>query len=659
MKRQGALAAVAFAVLAAPASSHAQERPDTFRLREVVVTATRLPVPAATAPGSVTVLTREDLTVRGIRFAADALRLAPGVAVMQSAGPGSQASVFMRGGESDYVQVLVDGVQVNDPGGAFDWAHLRVDDIERIEIVRGPASVLYGSDAVSGVVQIFTRSGGRPRIEAGGSSGRGERHTGSDAYVTNAFDIGVSGSAVRGGGTLRYGASATHLGSTGLYERNSDYDNTQFAGRLQYSAHRGDIALTARRGDNEYWYPTTGSGAIVAREQFALGETLSLAADAGLRVLPNVEARLLATSHAADGRTENPPSEHADGSFWSTSDITRRKLDGRVNTALGSSVLTLGVERQWQHARTALESMSSFGPWADSSDASRNNVAYYAQLHATPTAPLALTIGGRMDDNDVFGTFTTARVAANWTPFTGARVHGAVGTAFKEPTFFETYAQGFTRGNPSLEPEQARSGEAGAEYAVGGGAVVAGATWFHQRFRNLIQYTATPAPEASNYVNIGEARASGVELSLRAAQGAFTFGGSHTWTRTRVRDEGFGTDAAFQQDGRLLRRPEHLTTLSAGYHAGAVRLLLDARRVGERADLDFTDPAQWAGVRTVLPAHTVLDFAAEYRLLQHRGRSLDLTARVRNLFDAEYQEIYNFPTAGRVVQAGGRIVLGL
>jgi vitamin B12 transporter len=658
MTRSGWCRVAALAVVVAPATAAAQEQPDTFRLREVVVTATRLPTPTAAAPGTVTVLTRTDLTERGIRFVADALRLVPGVAVIGSAGPGSQTSVFMRGGESDYVQVLVDGVQVNQPGGAYDWAHLRADDIERIEVVRGPASVLYGSDAVSGVVQIFTRSGGRPRIEANASSAHGSRYTGDAAYVTNALDLAFTGTAaVREGATVRYGLSAAHLSSTGLYERHSDYDNTHVAGRVQYVGSRADAALSARRGDNEFWYPTTGSGTIVEREQFATGETLTLALDAGHRVLPRLEARLLATSHAASGRTESPPSDLADDSFWSTSEITRRRIDGRLNALLPAAVLTIGAERQWQRAVTALESQSSFGPWSDESDHERGNVAGYAQLHGTPVPGLSLTLGARLDDNDVFGTFRTGRAALSLSPRPATRLHAAVGTAFKEPTFFETYAQGFTRGNPELRPERARSGEAGVEHALLAGTLTLGATWFHQRFGNLIQYTAAPAPEAPNYVNVGAASARGIEVSARGGRAAFSYGVTHAFTQTRVLDEGVGDDVAFQHGRRLLRRPEHVTTLSAGYRTDVLRLLLDARRVGERDDLDFTDPAEWAGIRTVLPAHATVNVAAEYALLRRGARTLDIALRVHNVLDAEYQEIYNFPTPGRVLQLSARFAV--
>jgi vitamin B12 transporter len=664
LKRHGAAALVVMALAAADATAQAQ--PDTFRLREVVVTATRVPTPLSAVPGSVSVLSGDELRERGVRTVVEALRLVPGVTVMQSAGPGAQSSVFVRGGESDYVQVLVDGVQVNDAGGAYNWAHLRAEDIDRIEIVRGPSSVLYGSNAVSGVVQIFTRAGGAPRIEAGVSSARGDRQQGAGAFVTNAMDASLSGSAAptfAPNSLLRYGVSATRMGSSGLYELNNEYENTNVSGRVQLATPRSDLALTARQADHRYHYPTSGSGAVVDSNQFAKGSALSIAADGGVRLRQALELRILATTHTDDGRTEDPADDAQDrSSFWTTATQQRRRLDGRVNAYLPAElVLSLGMDREWQSAVTALESVSSFGTYTDESDEARRNTGFYGQLHGAPVRGIAATVGGRIDDNQEFGIFRTARAAVSWTPAAGARVHGSIGTAFKEPTFYETFATGFTRGNPELQPERARSWEAGAEYALAGGAVTLAGAWFDQRFSNLIQYTAAPpTPQAPNYFNVGLARASGAELGVHGETSRLSVRASYTLTRTRVLDEGFGTDAAFQQAQRLLRRPAHQANSSLAVAlTSTVRALLDIRHVGERDDLDFTDPAQWAGARVVLPGYTLVDVGSGYTVQMRRGSRAELTLRVRNVFDEQYHEIYNFATPGRVLQLGIRGGFGL
>jgi vitamin B12 transporter len=453
------------------------------------------------------------------------------------------------------------------------------------------------------------------------------------------------------------------MSSNGVYELNNEYDNTRVSGRVQLATPRSDLALTARHTDHRYHYPTSGSGAIVDPNQFAMGNALSLAADGGLRLRPALELRVLATSHTDDGRTEDPSDGVQDvSSFWSTATQQRRRIDGRVNAFLPAAlVLTAGVDREWQTAVTALESVSSFGTYTAESDEARRNTGFYGQLHGSPLRGFAATVGGRVDDNQEFGTFRTARAAVSWMPAAGARVHGAMGTAFKEPTFFETFAKGFTRGNPDLQPERARSWEAGAEYALAGGTVTLTGAWFDQRFRNLIQYTAAPpTPQAPNYFNVGHARASGAELGAHGEMSSVSLRASYTLTRTRVLDEGFGTDVAFQQAQRLLRRPTHQAHSSLAVAVTpTVRALLDVRHVGERDDLDFTDPARWAGSRVVLPGYTLVDVGSSYTVPMRRGSRAELTLRIRNLFDQQYQEIYNFATPGRVLQLGVRVGTGL
>ena len=649
----------------APDTAHAKQ--DTLRLRELVVTATRLETSIADAPGSITVLTGESLRSSGTRFLSDALRGVPGVALAQSAGPGALTSLFIRGGESDYVQVLIDGVQVNDPGGSFDWAHMRTEDIERVEIVRGPASVLYGSDAVSGVIQIFTRAGTAPRIEAGISGSRGDKR-GTDptgSYDTHTFDTALTGRtaiASTGDAAIAYGISASRTASTGLFSFNSDYDNTLLAGRMKLETNRGDVALTTRFTGNEYHYPTSGSGEIVDRNQFSTGTTRSFGADAGYRIADPVELRILTTLHDTDSRTEDPPDPEGGDTYWSTTDQRRTALDARVNIDLPhTSVLTIGAEREWQEARTASESISEFGTFADDTHDERTNTGWYAQVHGAPFDRMSLTLGGRIDDNQEFGVFRTGRAALSWRPVTALRLHASLGTAFKEPTFYENFATAYSRGNPDLEPEQARSRDIGAELVALSGRLSIGATWFDQRFRNLIQYTFdTPTPDDPNYFNIGAARARGVELSATASVRSLTASATYTHTSTRVTDDGFGEDLAFQEGRQMLRRPAHQAALNASLKIStSLTAQLDARHVGSRDDLDFTDPQQWSGIRTTLDPYTLVNTGIVYRLPRRIGGDIDLSAGVRNLFDREYEEIYNFATPGRVIHLGIRAGLGL
>ena len=153
------LTLVLVALLVGATPSLAQEAQDTTRLKDLVVTGTRLPTPANAVTSSVTVITGDQIKAQGLHFVQDALREVPGASVVQIGSYGGVSSLFLRGGESDYVKVLIDGIPVNQAGGGYNWANLTTDNIDRIEVLRGPASVVYGSDAMTGVVQIFTRSG--------------------------------------------------------------------------------------------------------------------------------------------------------------------------------------------------------------------------------------------------------------------------------------------------------------------------------------------------------------------------------------------------------------------------------------------------------------------------------------------------------------------
>src|SRR5256886_14145275 len=249
------LALRAFCPLVSPLSLPAQPPPDAVKLNRVVATATRIPTPAADLPVAVTVISGVQLRQQGIRTVAEALRTVPGASVVTTNAYGSQTSLFLRGGESDYVKVLIDGVPQNAPGGAYDFANLTTDNVERIEVVRGPASVLYGSDAVTGVVQIFTRDGRGPArgtvAVIGGTSG------------SSALDATLAAGGERAG----YSVGVSRFASDGLYPFNNQYRNEVVTGRVRLRPdERTDAALSLRYGDALYHFPTDGSGDTVDRK---------------------------------------------------------------------------------------------------------------------------------------------------------------------------------------------------------------------------------------------------------------------------------------------------------------------------------------------------------------------------------------------------------
>jgi len=241
-----------------------QQPQDTVVLKPVVVTATRTPVAADLVASAVTVLRGVDLVAQGVRTVADALETVPGVHIVETGSMGGQTSLFMRGGESDYVKVLLDGVPLNQAGGGIDLANLTTDNVDRIEVVRGPVSVLYGSDAVTGVVQIFTRTGQSrtPRVGA-------DVRAGTYGSLNGAVDV-VGGTAIAG-----YAARVSRFSSDGLYPYNNQYRNSVVNARLRVQPDaRTDASLTYRYGDDLYHFPTDGTGAPVDSNQRAAERSL-------------------------------------------------------------------------------------------------------------------------------------------------------------------------------------------------------------------------------------------------------------------------------------------------------------------------------------------------------------------------------------------------
>ena len=613
------------------------QAPDTVRLKAVVVTATRVPVSIDAVAAAVTVVTGSDLRARGLRTVADALRAVPGAAVVETGSLGGQTSLFLRGGESDYVKVLIDGVALNLPGGSVDLADLTLDNVERIEVVRGPASVLYGSDAVTGVIQIFTRAGqGAPRLDIAGRAGR---------YATTDLSAQASGRSAR----AAWSVGVSRVASAGLYPYNNDYRNTVVTGRLRVAPGTGtDATLAYRWGDNVYHFPTNGAGEPVDSNQFA-GERGPGASVALRRALGGgVDGEATATLREQRLRFSDAPDSPGEGGGFESRDLVRRaSLGAALHWRRGTAtLLTAGVEYEDERQR----GRNTF----DSVDVARWNRAVYAQALLGVERPLAANLGVRIEDNSQFGGHATVRAGLVYRLDGVTRIRAALGTGFKEPTFFENFARGFVRGDPNLDPERSASWEVGLEHVLG--PVTLAVTYFDQRFRDLIEFTFTPAPPDSvNYFNVAGASADGVEATVDASlSGGVGVGLRYTYLDARVLEAGLdpGPAAAFSPGRPLLRRPAHTVTghARAGLGDRAV-VALDARLVGRRDDLDFTKPE--AESRVTLGAYGRVDLAAEYTLAL-----LTLTGRVENLLDDDAHEVANFLPRGRTALVGGRVSFG-
>ena len=638
--------AVAAAVVVATAGSAQAQQPDTARMAPVVVTATRVPIGVLDAPASVSVITGDELRLRGSTSLASALASLPGFDFAQSGSFGATTSLFVRGGESKYVKVLVDGVPVNDPGGAIDFGGLTTDNVERIEVVRGPASVLYGADAVTGVIQIFTRRGsGAPRTVV---SVRGGSYGSRDADATL---LGALGSADYSLGVARHD-------TRGIYAFNNSYHNTVGSAGIHLALDSGTrLAVSLRYNDGQFHYPTDGGGAVVDSNARQSQDRTVLSADLTRRFTARLDAQLGLTSSSTTGGTDNQPDTPDDAGTESIDRTRRRGVDLHTNVSLPAhGMLTAGLQGEQEDERS--ENQFTFGGASSASVflASRHNAAGYVQGIVSPVEALTVTVGARHDDNERFGKFDTYRVAGVWRVATATRVRLAAGTAFREPTFFENYATGFVTGNPALEPERSASWEIGVRQAFAGDRISIGATHFDQRFRNIIDYTGSTESCGASYCNVARASARGreFEAQLRATR-TLLLDANLTHLETKVLTPGYDTTAGglYRVGESLIRRPTTEWNVGAAWiaHRGSVDLRL--MHVGARGDRDFRGfPAR----PVVDPAYDRVDLGANLPLDTFRRRlgGLEATLHVENLFDARYQSVFNFLSPRRTILAGAR-----
>jgi vitamin B12 transporter len=627
------------------ATAAAQVQRDTITLKELVVTADREPTPLARTVASTTVISGDELRQRGVYFLSDALKQVPGAAVVSQGSYGGVTSLFLRGGESDYTKVLIDGVPVNQAGGAFNFGLLSTDNIERIEIVRGPVSVLYGSDAVTGVIQVFTRKGeGALRTELIGQAGSHGSYDGSVA-IRGATD------------ELSYSASVSRYSTDGVYDFNSDFGNTVGSAALTARPDaKTSVTLTARTGDNTFRFPTDFTGSVTDSNQLSRQNSQTLGLEFARQFSDRVEMRVQLASHNQVDGSENNPDSPGDTDFFSQTQgrSQRRSADVR-GVFQPSSLARVTIGSQFE-----IEDIREFSTGGDPFAATRNNLGVYGQSVFTPGSATVINVGLRMEDNEEFGTHLTYRLGAVYALGGGLRARGSLGSSFKEPSLRENYAQAaFEVGNPALDPEQNRSWEIGLEQSLVGGRVTVAANYFDQRFKDLIQYLAG-APGEPTYQNISRATSRGVEVigDLRpTAWLAVT--ASYTYLRTNVEDAGAagGVGTTFEEGKPLVRRPRHSARLDARTRfADRVSLGVAANYIGKRDDVDF---GPFPSVRVELDSYVSLDADASFDLIhQASGRpGITATLRAENLFDEEYDTVFGYHSRGRALFAGFRLGL--
>jgi vitamin B12 transporter len=654
--------AILLAVLL-PAAAAAQRTDTTAVLQPVVVTATRLPTPVSSVSQPVTVLKGDELRARGVATVAEALREAPGAAVVQSGSYGGVTSLFLRGGESRYTKVLVDGTPINSVGGIQFFENLSLDNVDRIEVLYGPASALYGADAMSGVVQIFTRRGSGPTtLDAEARSGSYNSH---DASL-----------ALRGGShAAGYSIGAGWHVTDGVAAFNNAYSNGNLTGSLQLRPDASsDIALTTRYTSSLYHFPTDYTGAVTDSNSYTHEHRLVAGVDAARSLAAGLRVRLLGGDNEIHGLSEDTRAsgipETPFSKISAPTDGYRRFAEGRVEGRAGNlASITIGAQYQveQERSRTVTRNYASSPADAtpvvsDPSDDRRTTRGYYVTLQGTPVPLLSYDLSARYDDHSDFHNVATYHAGASVGLWDGARLRASYGTGFNAPAFYQTQGSAYNRANPELQPEQSHSLDVGIVQTLLDGRVRVSAGAFDQRFSNMIQYVAGEyggAPDfavitPAYYSNLTQARSKGYQAELSATLPSGLSGSaSYTQTIAAVYAVPAGYAGSQQAGDALLRRPGHSATASlfyapsANWNAGA-----SADYVGRRPDMDFT---QFPSPTVTLPAYVKIGLSGSARVFHRDETSVSLTARVDNALGRRYQDVLHFPAAGRVLLIGARL----
>lgn len=597
---------------------------------DVVFAPRRLEIPVEQVAASITVIGREEIERKQWRTLAQALEEVPGVNVVQSGGPGKLTSVFMRGTNSGHTLVLMDGIELTDPSlpnPGFDVGHFLTENVERIEVLRGPASSLYGSEAIGGVINIVTRKGeGRPSASAWGEVG---------AYNTSQGAVGLRGAGRLGNYSLDYSTLHTRGFSVtpsrlGGHERDG-YDNRTLSGRLGLRPMDDlELDLFGRFIDTETELdaaPDDPTSEEKTSQLFLRAE--GRLARAGGRWRQTFGASL--TDHDRD---DSNPAEPGDpDSSNGGSDGTRLAFDWKHDVRINADhLLTLGMETERESVDANAEFRSAFGSFESRTHESTRTSAVFAQEQFSFGDRLFGTAALRLDHHDDFGSHTTYRLAAAYLHReTGTKLRGSVGTGFKAPPLADLYGTAqigsfpVFRGNPDLEPEKSVGWEIGVEQALLQGHVRLGTTYFHSRIRDLIEFT----PAFDSKENRERAEIYGLESFIHAElTERLSLRLDHTYTMAE--DDETGED--------LLRRPKHKITGSAELRAlDRVLLSASAIYIGPRKDIDAV-----TFDRKTLGGFTVVNVAATVTV-SHGWR---VFGRIDNLFDKDYEDPDGFATAG-------------
>jgi vitamin B12 transporter len=602
--------------------STSTDQEETAEAEPVVVSATRFDIPLDQSPATVSVITSEDLEQKQIERVSDSLREVPGLSVVQTGTAGQLTSVFMRGLPSQDMQVLLNGIPINQGlAGQFDFANLMTDDIDRIEVVRGPQSTLYGPRALAGVIQIFTKQGtGTPGVTVsaeGGSYDTFREWAQSDGKIGD-FDYSVGASRLdtdnaRPNNNYRNTAAITDIGW-------SPNDQLRIGSLFTYS-------VSDTGNPNTIFDPRPIDHFLT--EKWLIGPHIDWKATDWWE-----HKFIFSYDHE---RQINDPNE--DGFVGPTRALFERTQIDYQNDLRPTSWLTLTSGFFYSRVNAGQERpfvLQTFGPQPTFISDHTQEMAGFLQATVTPIHNLIFVAGGRLDHFNQFGDVWTYRVASSYKiDKTDTTLHSSVATGFSPPS-----SQDKIFGNNfGLNPEKDFGWDIGFEQRLWNKRVTVGATYFHNDLSNVIGFNGL-----FKTLNLGAAETQGLEAELRAQPIAdLIFTASYTYLDA---EKTSSADISQLQGARLPRRPRNEVYISGSYlWYKRLRTTAEAKFVNAREELNFGGP------NFDIEDYSFVNIAAEYEVNPH----MSIFGRIENLTNEHYAEVFGFPTLGRAAYGGVKV----
>jgi len=611
---------------------------------KITVTASRIEKSTKKVAASTTVITGEELEKFKLNTLYEALREIAGLDTIQSGSSGQTASLFIRGANSSHAKIMLDGTELNDPmdpNRSFDFSHLFVENIDRIEIIRGPQSTLYGSDAMAGVIHIITKQEqGKPRFHLSSMGG---------TYDTLQGKGEISGSTEK----LSYSLGASYFKTSGFsaassrYEGNTEkdgYQNTTFSGKLGFKLQENmDLHFSLRKIDAKA--DIDNSGGDYGDDPNNTGDYNLIFLKGGFRGLfmKNRWEAKINVSYADSLRKYSNPSDtqHPYSSDESEYKSHIFKIDFQNNLFLHeSNTLIFGLEFYKEYGSSFYESQTLYGPYESEFPGKKaSNVGIYAQNQINLDDRFIASVGARTDNHSTTGNSLTYQIAPLYIfKSIGTKLKATFGTGFKAPSLYQLYAPATFYGpvgNAELQPEKTLGWDAGIEQELLGGRLLFKATYFRNMFKDLIDFDY-----AKGYINIGKASSKGIELSVNAIPVKdMIFSASYTWCEA--------VDESTEQ--ALLRRPEHKASVRMAYDGlEKTHITVSLLYVGEREDSFYQN---YQNTRVTLPEYTLCNTSVSYDLFKYTQFFL----RCDNIFNTDYEYIAGYAAPGFSVYGGVKL----